>query len=88
MQVDVKDLLHRCLTVCQEEIHALTLYAAVAQRLGKSLRNPKHTSAGILIQIGEKRSVAVWNHEQVPGIDRLNVHKRRADIILIDDTRR
>jgi hypothetical protein len=68
----------------KEEIHAFAFYASAAQGIRDSVSNTKYLCAFLLVQTGEVRRMAIGHHQNVTGIDRLNVHERGAGIILID----
>jgi hypothetical protein len=87
VEVDVKDLLHGRLAVRQKEIHAFTPDTTLPQCTGEPLGQPEHVSTCPLVQIGEKGSVAIGDHEDVSRIDGLDVHKRCAEVVSIDDAR-
>jgi len=88
VKVDVKDLLPCRLTVRKEEIDPLTPQTARPQSRGYFLRYTEHFGAGSLFEVGQAGRVGVWDHENVTGVYRLDIHKSRASLVPINDAAR
>jgi hypothetical protein len=53
VQVHVKDLLERCLTVGEEQVYALTAQVGLAKGSGESLSDGEHLTAIRCAQVAE-----------------------------------
>jgi hypothetical protein len=84
MQVYMEDILPGFFSICQKEVHACTLYAALAQGGGNPLGNAEHVTAGGFVQIRQAGGVLVGDYQHVPGIDGLDIHECGAYLILVD----
>jgi len=81
----MKDFLSGRLAVGKKKVYAVTLHATFAQRCCDALSNTEYLRTFIFIQIAEIRCVSTRYNQDMARIDRLNVHKRHAKIVLIND---
>jgi hypothetical protein len=88
VQMDVEDLLSCRLTVGQEKIDPLAIEPALVESNRYPLGGTEHVGTSLFGQIGQVRRVILRHHENVTGIDGLDVHKRRAASVAQDDARR
>jgi hypothetical protein len=86
VQMDVEDLLSCRLTVGQEKIDPVAIEPALVE--SNPLGGTEHVGTSLFGQIGQARRVILRHHENVTGIDGLDVHKRRAASVAQDDARR
>lgn len=84
VQVNVENILHRGLSVRQKEIYSFALHATLTQGGGKTLRHAKHLRSFLFSQASEISGMSIWDNKQMPGINRLNIHKGCAQIISIN----
>ena len=82
----MKDLLPGRLTIGKKKVHALTLHTTFTQRCRDALSNAEHLRTILCIQISERRRMSARNNQSMARVDRLNVHQREAEFILMDDT--
>jgi hypothetical protein len=75
VKVDVKNLLHRRLAVRQEEIDPFAAHAALTNCRGHTLPDAHQVGGCLRISIREVRGVLNRNDENVPRIDRLDIHE-------------
>ena len=87
MQMNVEDFLARGFSIRQRQVHAFAPDRTAAQRLRQTLRHSKHLRSSIGIERGKKTGVLVRNHKHMTGIDRADVEKRRAAVVLIHAAR-
>lgn len=88
MKVNMKNFLIGGLAIGQEKVDALTLDTAIPKCCCYLLRNAKHLSAGFCVQISQICGVAIGDDQNMTCIDRLNVHKRGAMFVSINDAGR
>jgi hypothetical protein len=88
VQMDVEDLLSCRLTVGQEKIDPVAIEPALVESNRNPLGGTEHVGTSLFGQIGQARRVILRHHENVTGIDGLDVHKRRAASVAQDDARR
>lgn len=88
VQVRMEHFLPRHFAVCEEEIDALALHATAAQRRGHSLSDFEHSPAGDCIKFRQVRRVLNRNDEQVPRVDRPDVHEGADQFVAVDDAGR
>ncbi len=88
MQMNMKYFLSCRFAMSQKEIHAFILHMSLRQTQGNLLRNLKQMCANLRGQISKIVEMRFRYNKDMPGIDRLNIHERQADIIFIYFTRR
>jgi hypothetical protein len=81
VEVHMKYFLHGSLPVSQEEIDALASYSAIADSSGHSLRLSHQSSRRSRVEVGKIRCMTHRDHENVSGIDGLNIHESGALLI-------
>ena len=84
--MSVEHFLSRRLADCEKEVHSFAFHAAFAQSGGHALRHAKHLRPFLFSQVCQVSSMSVRNDQHVAGIDRLNIHECRAEIILMNET--
>jgi len=85
MKMNVEDFLARCLSICQDQVHSFALNAAAAQSRRESLCHTKDVSGQFVLQVGQALRMQVGNHQEMSGVDGLNIHKGSALVILVDN---
>ena len=81
VEVHMKYFLHGSLPVSQEEIDALASYPAIADSGGYSLCLSHQSLRRWRVEVGKISRMTHRDHENVSGIDRLNIHKSGALLI-------
>jgi hypothetical protein len=75
MQVDVKDLLTGDVPICEEEVHPFAAYARTPDRIRQHHGHLEHVTACPSVEVSQIGGVDARHDEQVPGVDRLDVHE-------------
>ena len=88
VKMSVEDFLTGSLAVSQEDVEPLTADTGCLDRSLKANGHIEKVCAGGLVEISERGRVTTGNNEHVPRIDRLDVHERDRDIVVIDDAGR
>ena len=88
VQVDVEDLLTRRLAVGQIEVDPFAIESAPVECGGDPLGGTEHVNAHIFGKFGQARHVTFWHHENMTGVDGLDVHKRHTAPVAQDHARR
>jgi hypothetical protein len=83
VEMYVQHFLHGRFSVSQKEVHALTPNVGFPQRRGKAMGDSHERGSGVAAQLREIRRVPDRDHQDVSGIDGLNVHERRDGFITI-----
>jgi 23S rRNA-/tRNA-specific pseudouridylate synthase len=81
VEVDVKYLLHCSRSVGQEEIDAFAPQATTANRGRYSLRFLHQPPRRRRVEVGEISCMTHGDHQDVPGIHRLDIHESGALLI-------
>jgi hypothetical protein len=88
VQVYVKHVLHAGLAICEEEIHAVTGESTPAESRRGSVADAHQVGSGFRVQVSKVGGMARRDHQEMPEVDRLDVHERGAAIVAIDETGR
>ena len=88
MNMHVKDFLHRGFTICKKQIHSFTPHISRPQRSGETVSHTHQVSCSFVVYVGEIRPMLQRDYEQMSRVDWLNVHKRCAHFIAVDETNR
>jgi len=84
VQMNVKHFLSCCDAISKKEIDALTLHPADSQCGRHSLSDAKYLGALFFSKVGQVNGMPIRNYQQVAGCYRLNIHERRAEVILVE----
>lgn len=84
MKVDMKNFLMGGGAVSQKKIDPFTLQAGSPQGLRHSLRRLKYAAARCRVEVGQKGCMAVGHHQNMAGIDGMNIHEYRYNIVSIN----
>ena len=85
VEMDVEDVLARSLAVCEQEVDALTSQAGRSKTACRGLGDSKHPRPVLRVQLGERRRVRSRDDEDVPRLDRREVHERERPLVLVHD---
>ncbi len=86
MQMNMKDLLPGCFSICQEEVHPITPYARSSHRTCQLRCYPKEVTPDFCVQLCKVGCMRPRHNQKMARIDGLNVHECHCLIISIDDT--
>jgi hypothetical protein len=84
VQVYVEDFLHGSLAISKEEIHAFTRDAARSECSGRCVTKTHEIGRLVGINISKVRGMPHRNDEDMPEIDRPNVHEGGVPVVSID----
>jgi hypothetical protein len=85
--MSVEDILTGSHAVSQENVEPLAADTGCVDRSLKANGRIEKVCADRFVEISERRHVTAGHNEHVPRIDRLDVHERDHDIVVIDDAR-
>lgn len=83
--MDVEYLLHGSLSVCEEEVDSLAPKPTSPQRGRYSLRHAKELRASLLREICQRGGRLIGDDKDVAGVDWLDVHERRDQVVAVDE---
>jgi hypothetical protein len=84
----MKDFLHRCLSVGEEQIDPLASHATRPHSGRQAMRHPHQMGDEIFVDVGEVRPMLDRDDEHVTWIHGLDVHERDAAIVAMREARR
>ncbi len=79
----VKNLLTRRLPIGENQIHPFTWDAADSYRGGQFLSDYENSGEFLRVHVGNINTMLFGDHQNVPGIHRMDIHKRDGCRILI-----
>lgn len=85
MQVDMEHLLERGFSVGEEQIHSFAPEARTTQSTSQPVRHRPHRDSDVFLQVLQPYCVHLWNDQQVPRSDGLEVHEGQHRLVLVND---